>query len=668
MGGVFAHARLFRQNNSRTFIPRDGVPLVTREFHGDNCQGRRLPRPLLMPLITAAGLMIAGGCGGGKADGADAAGATPQASAESVVTVAGHENDHVDSPAVEAPPTSVTDDASVTLAQQSTETPASPAPQPPASQKPTVVTEATTPAPPPPPAATTPLPAAATASPFGVAPSASTSNNPRLWATDIAKSGVEWVRGFNRSPDLAAVDILNAAGYSVSGFFGYHPVNDIPKWRSYVNSTTRNYKGKVKYWEVWNEPPNFTPNTPPQEYGMMVSHAYTEAKAVDPSVQVGLAAQSVNLNYLDRALLNGAKNHFDFITVHPYEVAGLIDSGFEAQYMSIVPTIRKMLAARNPEKVNVPVIFTEVGQPVDTKLTAEMQADLLVKLYTLGIAQGALRTHWFEPLDGDSGPFGLLGANKVKRPSFVALSTMIEYVGKRPRYYGWLLLKGKHHGFVFAGPKGMVIVAWTRPRTTETLSFNQPMTIIDPRTGTSRQSSSIELTNAPRFIVSAGRVESWAATATANAKKPFPWDGDYTNAASVSITAPSTESGLHQPDPPVLRVIDGASVRDASKRAAQPFTVDPNFLSYTTRPIRITAVVRRNGTQSAGFNLKYEGVSGWRSVPGWNSVPSHTAWTTLSWVINDPQFVAKWGYNFAFDSDSTQNSGYSIKSVTLTKQ
>jgi hypothetical protein len=486
------------------------------------------------------------------------------------------------------------------------------------------------------------------------------------WAADIAAGGVAWVRGFDGRVDFAGLDPSTAAGMQVSGIYGYRDPADVPAWKTYVTQTTTTFRGRVKLWEVWNEPPNFTPNTPPEDYGKMVAAAYDAAKAVDSSTQIGLAVQSVNLNYLDKALLAGASNKFDFVTVHPYETADFVAKGYEAQYMSIVPTIRKMLAARSPAQVNVPVIVTEVGQPVDATHTPSMQADQLVKLYTLGMAQGLTRTHWFEPLDGDSGPFGLLGPNNSKRPSYLALSSLASHVGQRPRYYGWMLLNGKHYSFLFAGPQGMVLVAWAQPGVTETVNLGATMKVVDPKTGAAQQLSSLQLTNSPVLIVPSADVAAWATTARANAAKPFPWGGDYSAATSVSITSPAIEKGLHAAVP-TLRTIDGESVRDVSGGSGVSFTVDPNFLSYTARPIRITAVVRRNGAAGAGFNLKYEATSGVRGI-GWNSVPSSTQWTTLSWLVTDPQFVGKWGTHFSFDSDSTQHSGYSIKSVTVTKE
>src|SRR5262249_445267 len=104
-----------------------------------------------------------------------------------------------------------------------------------------------------------------------------------------------------------------------------------------------------------------------------------------------------------------------------------------------------------------------------------------------------------------------------------------------------------------------------------------------------------------------------------------------------------------------------------SGSSSQVFTVDPNFLSYTTVPISITAVLRANGSASAGFNLKYESTSGYKGTGSWYTIPGSDQWYTKTWTITDPQLVGKWAYNFAFDSDSTTYSGYSIQSVTVSK-
>lgn len=68
-------------------------------------------------------------------------------------------------------------------------------------------------------------------------------------------------------------------------------------------------------------------------------------------------------------------------------------------------------------------------------------------------------------------------------------------------------------------------------------------------------------------------------------------------------------------------------------------------------------LLRRNGAESAGFKSTGMGYT----------ISEGDDWVVASWDIEDLQVVGKWGYNFAFDSDSTQHSRYSIRSVTVTK-
>jgi hypothetical protein len=60
----------------------------------------------------------------------------------------------------------------------------------------------------------------------------------------------------------------------------------------------------------------------------------------------------------------------------------------EAMFMSIVPTTRKMLAAKDPKNANVEIQFTEIGEALSSSVTNISQAVSLVKAYTMSIAQG----------------------------------------------------------------------------------------------------------------------------------------------------------------------------------------------------------------------------------------------------------------------------------------
>lgn len=399
--------------------------------------------------------------------------------------------------------------------------------------------------------------------------------------------------------------------------------------------------------------------------------AYDAAKAVDPACRIGLAAKSVHVNYLEQAIMAGAKDHFDYITLHPYEVLnGIADNvETEAVFMHIVPTVREMLATHNRARANVPIIFTELGS--DAGKGADNQAYALVKAYSMGIAQGVASIQWFEGMDGDSGPMGLLDAKGTPRPSYTAMAQLIQRLGQHPVYLGWVFLNDRDCGFVFRGAKSAVLVTWGKRGATDHISFGRVVQIVEPLTGKTSASNTYELTTAPILVL--GPSADLVAKAQSNKSKPFPWGGDYANAKSVTVTMGerNVEKGLHTLSGDAVAeaiVAYGGSARAGSVPGGNVFIVDPEFLSYTTTPIEITAVVRRNeANDNAGFKLVYESTNGFKTAGDWFTVPDNKGWHTVRWKINDTQFVNMWGFNFSLDSDGNTFNKYYIQSLTVTK-
>ncbi|GEP44402.1 beta-galactosidase [Brevifollis gellanilyticus] len=455
---------------------------------------------------------------------------------------------------------------------------------------------------------------------------------------------------------------------------GALPVNNLPAWSRYVSEIVKHSKDRIKRWEIWNEPPNGTgKDQTPADYAKIVISAYDAAKAADPTCQIGLATKSVHINYLDQAIRAEAKDHFDYITLHPYEVLnGIADNaGTEAVYMNIVPVVRKMLAALNPEKVNVPILFTEIG--CDVKKGADTQAHALIKAYTMGIAQGVACIQWFEGMDGDSGPLGLLDRKGVQRPSYTAMAQMIQHLGQHPEYLGWTLLNQKHYSFVFQGDKGTVMITWGHKGPADEVRFTKPVQQGNPLTGGVTSSENVSLTVAPIFVLDAP--DEIVNQAKLNKGKPLTWGGDYAEAKSISVTVDGKqiEKGLHTLSGDSVAgavVAYGGSARAGNVPGGNLFIVDPTFLSYTSTPIEITAVVRRNeGNDNAGFKLVYESTKGFKTAKsGWFTVPDNKQWHTVRWQIDDAQFVNYWGYNFALESDGSQFNQYYLQSVTVTKR
>lgn len=452
------------------------------------------------------------------------------------------------------------------------------------------------------------------------------------------------------------------------------PMQSLPEWSAMVKETVKHTKGRIKLYECWNEPPNGTPqNQTGADYGKLVAATYDAAKSANPAAMVGMAAKSAHIGYLDQALRGGAKGHFDYITLHPYEVLGCVVNhpGTEQVYLSIVPTVRKMLAARDPAKVNVPVIFTEIG--VDTRRGTDKQAQAVLKTFIMGIHQGVACINYYEGMDGDSGPLGLLDGRCNPRPAYHALGRLIEHVSRHPVSLGWVMLNNKHYGFMIQGAKGPVLATWTTTTAPDEVNFGQEVDILDPTTDTTTKASKYNLTLAPVLILNPP--DTLVAQAKANKGKPMPWGGDYSKAKSVSVTFADKyeEKGLHTMAGESIAAdvaAYGGNVRSGEiPKGGNVFYVDPNFLSYDTVPIEITAMVKRN-EKGEKISLGFEYESNKTTREGYGHVQPQeipedtTQWHKLTWKIDDCQFVGTWAFHFRLQGDPKK---YQIQNLTVTR-
>tara|TARA_R110002096_G_scaffold59069_5_gene148325 strand:- start:4548 stop:5570 length:1023 start_codon:yes stop_codon:yes gene_type:complete len=337
--------------------------------------------------------------------------------------------------------------------------------------------------------------------------------------------------------------------------------------------------------------------------------------------------------------------------------------------MHIEPTVRKMLAAQNPEKVDVPIVFTELGCSV--KKGADVQAHTLVKAYTMSIAQGIACVHWFEGRDGDSGPLGLLDRKGNPRPSYHALGHLIQYLGQEPEYLGWIQENESQIGFVFAGREEPVLVIWDKYQKTREFDFGAPVRIVNLITGTPLTGDRYPLTSAPVLVTDLP--EHLVNQARENRANLIPWGGNFADQKTVSLTMGDepVAKGLHtRSGESVAEAVTGygGSARAGGVPGGNLFIVDPGFMTYTSEPIEIKAVVRRNSANdNAGFKLVYESTDGFKTAGHWYTIPDNKKWHTVTWRIDDPQFVRYWGYNFALESDGSKYNKYYIQSVSVTK-
>jgi len=461
------------------------------------------------------------------------------------------------------------------------------------------------------------------------------------------------------------------------------PLKDISSWTDYVTAAATRYKGDIKYWEVMNEFNGSFGRSlggdKAKDYAQLVVAAHDAAKKVDPDARIGLSCANFDLGFFDNTIKAGAADHFQFLCIHPYENVGMAMRGEEGAFLGMAENIRKMLAA-NKQKTDTPIWITEAGVQATIEPDAkgdQLQAEGIVKLYVLSLAQGIQRIFWFEargPAYGKGTDHGLIRKDWTPRPALAALKTMTTQLGAEPKYVGWLD-RGGVYGFVFARGTENVLVTWAPPGDAKSVTFTSAVKVLNLAGEESPlpANQSLNLTATPVFVTGApaGLVQE----ATANASKPFPWGGHYADAESVScrLSATNIDKGLTQIKPETTTAVHELAEsfqRTEIKRNGEHryvyFRVDSAFASYGTKDLEITFVARPIAPgKKSSFSMTVETMNGYKGVPVWQ-LPTEEGWHEHTWTINNANFVGGWGWNFRADLSGSGNDVV-IKEARVTR-
>jgi polysaccharide biosynthesis protein PslG len=237
----------------------------------------------------------------------------------------------------------------------------------------------------------------------------------------VEKNPGKWDWGFTDDVVSAAqgrgVNVLGLLCYSVGwatpgGGYGYdqpaHAMPDLNAWANYVSQVVNRYKGRVEYWEIWNEEnhPIFFRNPDPAAYTQILRAAYQAVKQADPSARVvlgGLAGADVS--YMEGIYQNGGWDSFDILGVHPYvapkspEAGGLVSA-----------ELAKTKAFIDRHGGGKPIWVTELGWPASSGpwgvRSDDVQAEYLVRgLIEAASAPGVERVFWYN-LRNDGNDYG----------------------------------------------------------------------------------------------------------------------------------------------------------------------------------------------------------------------------------------------------------------------
>ena len=249
------------------------------------------------------------------------------------------------------------------------------------------------------------------------------------------------------------VQILGRLGYSVGWATADQSdspngqsfaMPDLEAWSRYVGATAARYRGRVRYWEVWNEPDNPIywhggPN--PEAYARLLRAARDAIKAVDPAAVVLIGGVSpFDTSFLDGIARAGAWDAFDVLAIHPYTDPNSPEQGQIGP--SGVGGVRALLNRHGAK----PIWATEFGWESAASqrnrggvVNEDQQANYLVRGYMELLAEPGLeKAFWYTLHDDPDSPFGLVrfGSGYAdyssRKPSFNAFTTMArELAGAR---------------------------------------------------------------------------------------------------------------------------------------------------------------------------------------------------------------------------------------------
>ncbi len=109
------------------------------------------------------------------------------------------------------------------------------------------------------------------------------------------------------------------------GCIGCPPINTEEEkqgWANYCKAIAKHFKGRIEYYEVWNEPDGahcWKHGPDGTEYGIFAIDTAKALKEADPDCKViGGSICCRELQFLDKALAAGMGNYIDAITFHEY--------------------------------------------------------------------------------------------------------------------------------------------------------------------------------------------------------------------------------------------------------------------------------------------------------------------------------------------------------------
>jgi PKD repeat protein len=238
------------------------------------------------------------------------------------------------------------------------------------------------------------------------------------WVSKAQQQNVQLLYTFGRTPGWASSSPNTSCNYAAGACVA---PSSYAYWDSYVTAIATRYKGKIKYYEMWNEPNDagYWKGTTDQMVEM-TRRAANIIHSIDPNAEVvspGATWSSTTAwAWLDGFLSAGGGTYLDDIGFHGYSGNKRAETIF-----TIVDNIQKVQAAHG---YSLPLMITEGGWGTNSIIPDEAaQAAFLVQRYMLVLAGPAVKSFfWYQ---WDSPTWGTLwDSTNGTHPAGVAYSQL----------------------------------------------------------------------------------------------------------------------------------------------------------------------------------------------------------------------------------------------------
>ena len=266
------------------------------------------------------------------------------------------------------------------------------------------------------------------------------------------------------------VDLCHKYGLLLFGNLAYAPGFHDPRtpegveaYCNFVRQTVKHFAGKVKFWQIWNEPNGGFWKGTPAEYARLLAAAGKAIHQANPDAKVlGLNMAFCDVIWAEKILNLIPYDCFDIACFHPYRPPSAPEERFDwwelDQYIKSwhrhdlkpdYPLVKMSFIEQTDELIKVmkkfgspkPIWITEICwnshiHPYGTLETR--QADLVVRFHVLAIASRKIeKVFWWTLRDTGTRQFdqadmvGLLRNNLTPKYSYYAFSFMTRMIEQK---------------------------------------------------------------------------------------------------------------------------------------------------------------------------------------------------------------------------------------------